>query len=687
MLELDDELIEVEGVGPKSFSVLKKRGLTTVADVLGYYPRDYEDYTNLNSISSLSPGKVSLKAKIVQVSSRYTRRRFHITEAVASDNSGSVKLVWFNQPYRKSGLKIGSYYFISGEFGFSYQSFSIMNPSVELYDKKLESSLKKQPIRPIYRSTKSLKSNEIYKIVRSIYRIGVNVEETLPGWVVDQNSLMSREDALMNIHLPSNKVLLEASKKRLGFEELFELILSGLLLKKESNKLKSPQFQFDQNYIRSIVSKLPFELTPDQKIVTWEILQDIEKQEPMNRLVEGDVGSGKTVVAAIASAMVIKHGHSVALMSPTEVLAVQHYKTINELIGKTSNFDFRIELLVGKTKQVDRNRILNSISDGEPILIVGTHALIQESVRFRKLGLAIIDEQHRFGVNQRKKLQDLSETFPHLLALSATPIPRTLALTLYGELEISLIKSKPVGRKEIKTEIVTDAARQEFYGRLASQIQQEGIQAFIVAPLIDGESSDDETNYRSVKSLSEELEGTAFTSLKVAVLHGKMKSEDKNATLKDFADKKYDVLISTTVIEVGVDVPNANIMVIEHAERFGLAQIHQLRGRVGRGDVAANCYLVTSADQVNNPRLRALCRSNDGFALAELDLSIRGPGAIYGAAQHGALDLKMAQLDDIKTIKAAREMAVEFIAKGESLVQYRSLDKKIKTLKTINQLN
>jgi ATP-dependent DNA helicase RecG len=579
MLELEDELIKVDGVGPKLFLSLKKRGLITVGDILSYYPRDYEDFTDLSSISQLRPGKVSMKAKIVQVTSRYTRRRFHITEAIASDNSGSVKLIWFNQPYRKSGLKIGSMYFISGDFGFSYQSFSIMNPSVELYDKNLVSSLKSQPIRPVYRSTKSLKSNEIYRIIKSVYRMGVNVPETLPQWVVDNNGLLDKSDAIKNIHLPGSKSLLIEGKHRLSFEELFELVLSGLLLKKASNKLKSPQIQFEESYVRSIVSKLPFELTPDQKVVTWDILQDIEKQEPMNRLVEGDVGSGKTVVAAIASAMVIKRGFSVALMSPTEVLAVQHYKTISELISKTSDINIKLELLVGKTKQKDRDRILGAVFRGKPVLIVGTHTLIQDSVGFKKLGLAIIDEQHRFGVNQRRKLQEISETFPHLLSLSATPIPRTLALTLYGELDISFIKNKPIGRKDIKTEIVAETNRPSFYERIATQIKQQGIQAFIVAPLIDSESSAYETEYRSVNSIAEELKKTAFSKIRVAVLHGKMKSEEKNATLEEFANRKFDVLISTTVIEVGVDVPNANIMVIEHAERFGLAQIHQLRGQ------------------------------------------------------------------------------------------------------------
>jgi ATP-dependent DNA helicase RecG len=484
------------------------------------------------------------------------------------------------------------------------------------------------------------------------------------------------------MHFPKNAEDLEIARRRLGFEEVFELSLASLLNKYELLQDKSLGIPFDEKLAKQFVGHLPFTLTDAQRKVVWQIYQDMQKTQPMNRLVEGDVGSGKTVVATMAALMAIAEGYQVAFMAPTELLARQHAETVFKLLEPLGMHD-KVALLVGGMNAKQKEHAYEHIAKGEAQFIIGTHALIQEKVDMHKLGLIVIDEQHRFGVEQRKKLMAKAGHMPHLLSLTATPIPRSLALTLYGELDISIIDVKPAGRKPTITEICSPNSRAQLNAKIEKELEA-GRQMFVVCPLIT-ESAVSKAN--SVEKIFEQLSKHDFKHRRVGLLHGKMKSLEKQEIMEQFAAHKLDILVSTTVIEVGVDVPNASIMLIEAADRFGLAQIHQLRGRVGRGGHAGYCYLMMSDSSAPPQRLKALERSNDGFKLAELDLELRGPGAIYGTMQHGQLDLRVAKLTDTKLIAEARAAAQSYIERAEDLIQYPVTLEHVTRLRAVTNLN
>ncbi|MEK7096189.1 MAG: ATP-dependent DNA helicase RecG, partial [Patescibacteria group bacterium] len=475
---------------------------------------------------------------------------------------------------------------------------------------------------------------------------------------------------------------LEYAQRRLGFEEVFQLSLAALLNKQELTREKGLAIPFNEKLAKDFVSKLPFKLTDAQREVVWRIYQDLEKTQPMNRLLEGDVGSGKTVVAAMAALMAMEQGYQTALMAPTEILARQHADTLNKLLDSVGYGD-QVGLLVGSLKPAQKKECQRRIANGQIRLIVGTHALISEKVDMHKLGLIIIDEQHRFGVDQRKKLQAKAGHMPHVLHMSATPIPRSIALTLYGELDISILDEMPPGRKEIQTKICSPNSRAQLNAQIDKQLG-DGRQMFIVCPLI----LDTDLSWGlSVEEVFERVSKKDFKHRRVALLHGKLKSAEKDKVMQAFLNHEYDILVSTTVIEVGVDVPNATIMLIEGAERFGLAQIHQLRGRVGRSGHQSYTFLMLGDSKAPSQRLRALENTTDGFELAELDLQLRGPGAIYGTTQHGALDLRVAKLTDTKLIATARNAAQQFIDKEENLKRYPHLAAKVSALRAITNLN
>lgn len=672
--------IEVlKGVGPAMAQKLAVLGIRTVGDIIDTYPRRYEDYSIVTPINQIQPGAVTIRAHITQASGRYVRRGMHLTEAIAGDDSGSVRIVWFNQPYRAASIKTGQEYFISGVFELSHQRLSIQNPSIELVS---DMPLNTARIVPVYRETKGLTSRQIRSVVSQTVSVMRQLPETLPAWLVRSQSLVSRSDAVYTMHFPESNDLIREARRRLGFEEVFQLSLAALATKYELMTELAPSVPFDQTVAKQFVAHMPFELTPAQRRVVWAIYQDLEKTHPMNRLVEGDVGSGKTVVAAMAAVMVLRHGHQVALMAPTELLARQHADTLQKLLGPLG-FGDKVGLLVGGMTAAQKHLARNHIAKGDIRFMVGTQALIQESVDMHSLELIIIDEQHRFGVEQRKILQAKAGHMPHVLSLTATPIPRSLALTLYGELDVSVLDTKPPDRSEIRTSIVSPNARAELFATLDTQLA-EGRQMFVVCPLIVENA---EIQATSAEVMYEQLSKGAFKHRRVGLLHGKMKPTEKNDIMQQFVSHKLDILISTTVIEVGVDVPNATIMLIEGAERFGLAQIHQLRGRVGRGKYQGYCYLMMSDSKAPSRRLRALESSSDGFRLAELDLELRGPGAIYGTMQHGQLDLRIAKLTDTKLIAAARESAQTFIDKGENLLQYPYLAARVATLRAVTNLN
>lgn len=678
-MELSTPVIELKGVGEELAKKLAILGIKTVGDLVDYYPRRYEDYSNISPVAKMQPGVVTIQAKISQVTGRYVRRGMHITEAMASDDSGSVRLVWFNQPYRAGAIKAGHDYFISGDYALRRSRFGILNPSAELAS---DFPVNTARIIPIYRETKGLKSSYIRKLVREAIWGMDEMPEHLPEWIIKEKELISYSSAVSSMHFPDDGEDLALARKRLGFEEVFQLSLAALLNKQEFSKGKALKIPFKEELAKDFVGKLPFHLTNAQRKVAWQIYQDMEKESPMNRLVEGDVGSGKTVVAAMAAIMAMEQGFQVALMAPTEILARQHAETLYKLLSSVGLED-KLSLLIGALKPKQKAEAHSRIADGSIGLIVGTHALISEKVDMHRLGLIIIDEQHRFGVEQRKKLQAKAGHMPHVLHMSATPIPRSIALTLYGELDISILDELPPGRQVIKTKICSPNSRASLYKEIDNELTA-GRQMFVVCPLITESEVSDKTSAESVhKQLSEK----AFKHRSVGLLHGRMKSEEKDMVMQDFISKKYDILVSTTVIEVGVDVPNATMMLIESAEYFGLAQVHQLRGRVGRGAHQSYCYLMMSDSKAPTQRMRALETINDGFKLAELDLKLRGPGAIYGKMQHGALDLRVAELSDVKLIASARSAAQEFLDRKEKLTNYTHLSDRVTALRAVTNLN
>lgn len=678
-MELHSSLTDVKGVGPELAKKFGTLGVKTVSDLIDCYPRRYDDYSHVQKIQNIKPGMVTIKSTIKQAKGRYVRRGMHVTEAVASDDTGSVRLVWFNQPYRAGALKSDTEYYISGDFALRRQRLSIQNPSAELVS---EFPLNTARIVPVYRETKGLKSLQIRKVLRNVIPLIRIQDETLPEWIIKEQNLISRAEAVEMMHFPASPDALEKARRRLGFEEVFQLTLAALLNKYELLQEEAIEIPFDEMLARNFVGHLPFTLTDAQKKAVWQIFLDIQKSQPMNRLLEGDVGSGKTVVATMAAAMAMKQGFQVALMAPTEILARQHAETIYDLLAPLGMAD-KLCLLVGGLKSSHKTAAQEKIKSGEIGLIVGTHALIQEKVDMHRLGLIVVDEQHRFGVEQRKVLQKKAGHMPHVLNMTATPIPRSLALTLYGEMDITVIDTKPVGRKPIITSIESPNSRKQLYEKIDSQLEA-GRQMFVVTPLI---SESDAFPAKSAEEVFEELSKKAFKHRRVGLLHGKMKPDQKDHVMQRFMKHELDILVSTTVIEVGVNVPNATVMLIENAERFGLAQIHQLRGRVGRSEHQGYCYLMMGDSSEPSRRLRALEQTNDGFKLAELDLEIRGPGAIYGTTQHGQLDLRVAKLTDVKLIAAARKTAREFLNKEENLLKYKQLHKRVQELRAITNLN
>jgi ATP-dependent DNA helicase RecG len=672
------KLSQLKGVGEaleKKFALL---GIHTVADLIAYVPRAYNDYSVIVPVAQLRPGHVTIQAELASIVGRYVRRGLHITEAVASDASGSIKIVWFNQPFRATTMKKGEQYYFSGEFGLSRQRLTLSSPVSE---KVSELPLHTARIVPVYRETKGVTSVMIRKAVQQAFTMGEKLIESLPKWMLDAYQLQDRHTATYEMHFPSSAKALSAAKRRLGFEEVFYLTLASLINKRAFQASHSVHVPFDVALAKTFVSQLPFTLTDDQRKVLWHIFQDMEHAHPMNRLIEGDVGSGKTVVAAMAAVMAMHAGYQVAYMAPTELLARQHAATLYAILEKLHLQD-SVCLLVGGLSAQQKKAAHSSIAEGRATLIVGTHALFSDKVVMKNLGLVIVDEQHRFGVEQRKKLQSKAGTLPHVLSMTATPIPRSLALTLYGELDISVIAAKPQGRLPTVTKLVSPNTRQAMYEHVKEELAKGG-QAFIVCPTIE-EGGDVGPSAEGVFKLASQK---TFKGYKVGLLHGKMKPQEKDDIMQQFARKDIDVLVATTVIEVGVDVPNATVMIIEGADRFGLAQMHQLRGRVGRSEHQGYCYLVPATSKTPSPRLQALVTTYDGFALSELDLELRGPGAIYGTVQSGALDLRVAKLSDTKLISEARQAAAAFLDRGEVLVHYPVVEHHVQKIRTITNLN
>lgn len=696
MLNLSTPIEKVAGIGPVFQKKIKRLGIKTIQDLIFHFPHRYEDFSNIIPISKIKINQVcTVSGRIIEIKTTKTwKKRMFITHVIIEDKTGAIKAMWFNRPYLSKTLKKGDNIFLSGKVVISDREIALSQPAYEKVYPNQESTHTGRLV-PVYPETEALSSRWLRYILKPILtQLKNQIPETLPKKVIKENNLMPINKALWQVHFPDSYELAKKAQQRFSFEELLyiELFVLGerLKLAKES----STSFPFDLELTKRLVNSLPYKLTDAQRKSAFQILKDLEKPRPMNRLLEGDVGSGKTVVAAIAGLNVVKAGFQVAFMAPTEILAKQHFKGVADLLW---DFKLNIGLLTGKQDQfrskklknqvieISREKLLEKARNGDINILIGTHALIQDTVKFNKLGLVILDEQHRFGVAQRARLCQVGQAkqeklIPHLLSMTATPIPRTLTLTVFGDLDLSLIDELPKGRKKIITKIVSPKEREQTYKFIEKEIKK-GRQIFVICPRIESNDKKD-SSWAEVKAVEEEYEKLSkkvFPDLKIAMLHGKMKTMEKERIMNDFKNKKMDILVSTSVIEVGIDIPNASVMMIEGAERFGLAQLHQFRGRVGRAGYQSYCFLfTTSSFNKTYDRLNALVDSEDGFKLAEKDLEIRGPGDFTGTRQWGIPDLMMNSLKDIKLVEKTRQIAQEILDQDPELKKHPLIREKLK---------
>ena len=667
-MDLGAPIQEVKGIGPKTAEVLHKAGIFTLRDLVYHLPRDYEDFQQAQNIADLKPGNVTVRARVEEIKTRRMRRNLAITEATLRDKTGAVRAVWFNQPYRAKQFEKDVEYYFTGTMALNYGRYQISNPSA-VSSKDYDSKLNTYKIQPVYPARGSVKSQDFKKFIKTIDNNIALIPDMIPNFP-------GRADALFEVHFPENLAQARAGREYLATEELFSLLLAARLNREENQKLRTDPIKGDMKEFKAFVEKLPFKLTNAQRRATWEILQDMAADIPMNRLLQGDVGSGKTMVAALSAFAAAKGGYQTALMAPTEVLATQHAESLANLFkGQLS-----VALLTGSTKHKDE--LKKHIKAGEVDLVIGTHALITDDTEFAHLGLAIIDEQHRFGVAQRQKLLSKAHTMPHLLSMTATPIPRSLQLTIFGDLAVSILDELPAGRQPITTKIVSPNSTKQMWGAIEKELLAKH-QVYYICKKIDDKGASE------LSSVKKEVQKIAhqFPNYNVAYLHGKMKPAEKDEIMTLFANGEIDILVSTTVVEVGVNVPNATVMVIADADQYGLSQLHQLRGRVGRGSAASYCYLINSNSDAPTRRLREIERSQDGFYLAEVDLKLRGPGELYGSLQHGALDLRIATITDTKLVHKADMLVKQFRQEGYNMLEYKELSDSVRKYQRLTTLN
>lgn len=693
-MELFTPIIDVPRVGKTLEKRLKGIGISNVEDLLLHYPFRYEDYSKLLPLSEIQPGQtVTVKVTVEMIANkRSTRRKTVITEAIVSDDTDRVKVVWFGQSFLTKQISIGDELYLSGSMSHDRFGRQFTSPQYETV-KKGEDAKHTARIIPIYTLTSGITQKNLRSIIGSVLDNASKIKEWIPEEILERLGLLGIGETIKKLHEPKSQKDIEKAQERIKFNEFFVLQLRALAIRRELQSHTAPEFKFNQAKTTQFVNSLPFVLTGDQKRASWEIIQDMEKSIPMNRLLQGDVGAGKTAVAAMAMHEANLSGYQAAMMAPTEILAIQHFGSLKKLFSPdttialltSSTAEISTGELVGKSKKAKREDLLEKLNSGEIDVLVGTHAMIVGDVAFDNLGLAIIDEQHRFGVNQRRALREKAKGggAPHFLSMTATPIPRSYALTLYGDLDISIIKEKPAGRKEIITRVVDGYARSSAYEFINSEVEK-GRQVFVICPLIvdEGKKDDDKIilpaqknaeEKKTVMAEYEKLSTTIFPERKVAYVHGKMRPKEKNEVMDSFSRGEIDILVSTSVVEVGVDVPNASVMMIEGSENFGLAQLHQFRGRVGRSGHQSYCFVLTDSTGGSiGERLNYFASTNDGFALADYDLQKRGAGEMYGTLQSGEGQFRMATFHDVEIGKVARD-AIE----GIDLEKHPELLKKI----------
>ncbi len=664
----------LKGIGEKRAKCLNEVGVESILDLLYYFPRRYLDRSHITKINALKADTtVTVVGKVQFCGIKMGRRKRFVL--VIFDGTGFLNCVWFNRvDFWNKIFEKGETIAFSGKVGY-FGEYQMVHPDFDrLSDEGDKNFLHTGRIIPLYPSTEmlgktGLDSRGFRRILKSALKDNTQyLQETLSQEILQRQKLISLRKAIENVHFPSEKNMLIAARRRLKFDELFYLELM-LALRKKNVEIKRKGIEFLKvgDRTRNLIESLPFELTSAQKKVIREIRDDMKKESPMNRLLQGDVGSGKTMVAIISMMLSIENGYQAALMAPTEILAEQHYLTLRNFLEE---LEIKVVLLIGAQKKNERKEVLKCIKEGEAEIVVGTHALIQESVQFNRLGLVIVDEQHRFGVIQRAILMDKGMT-PDVLVMTATPIPRTLSLTLYGDLDFSILDELPPGRKPVKTHWRSDTKRSDIYNFVKSKVE-EGEQVYIVFPLVEeSEKMDLNAAIESYENLSTGL----FAKYKIGLLHGRMKSAAKEKVMTGFKSGQIQILVSTTVIEVGVDVPNATIMIIENAERFGLPQLHQLRGRVGRGDKESYCFLIAQYPISSDAKLRlkTLSETNDGFKIAEVDLKLRGPGEFFGTKQHGLPELRIADIvKDTELLLKAREEAFQLARNDKQIINFNN---------------
>ena len=672
-MELSDDIEVLKGVGPKKAQQLHGLGLCSLFDLLTHFPRSYEDQSSITPIGRLEAGERATVAGVITglQEKRAGRRGMVILTATISDGTGFLQLTWFNQKFLKQKLKTGRRIFASGRTAYAYggqgQLAMSQMTSFEIVEDEGADMEAKCGILPVYSAGENVKQSMLRALTEQLLGLAeageLAVPEVIPEGVRQQYGLLPRLQACRQIHYPEDRQQVEKARYRLAFEELY-LIQYGLMLLKKRRQERQQGIRFAScgSLTGGVLSSLPFRLTDDQQNAWQDICNDMERPVPMRRLVQGDVGSGKTVIAMLALVKAVENGFQGAMMAPTEILARQHFESFS---GSLEPLGIRVALLSGRLTKKAKQEMYDRLAAHEIDIVIGTHALIQEDVSFANLGLVVTDEQHRFGINQRAVLEKKGRLVPDVLVMTATPIPRTLTLTVYGDLEVSLIRQLPPGRKPVRTFVRGRDRRELIYQFVLEEIKK-GRQAYVVCPLIE---MNEDSGLSSAQEVYEELTGGIFYGIKCGLVHGKLKQKEKEELMQEFYEGKIKLLLATTVIEVGVNVPYASIMVVENAHRFGLAQLHQLRGRIGRGEYASYCIFVAEErTEAARQRMEIMERTTDGFVLAEEDLKLRGPGQFFGSMQHGLPDLKIADVgQDIDILLRARQAAMETVKGGEGL--------------------